>query len=165
MKVRWFFKCVRKPTNLKHHANKASRWADKNIEWSESPWNQSAKLVDAKVVISEPTKSDMWATASYTFSVVKSSNQCICCCCPRISKITKRASARETTNPGDQQPKNSCNKIIIINRNFIKWKFRSACWLVSFVCLFVCVSVCVSLFPPYKSQSKSDLHQTSHTTR
>ena len=39
-------KCIQKPTHsrlsLTHHANKSSRWADKNIKWSESPWNQSA---------------------------------------------------------------------------------------------------------------------------
>jgi len=40
-------KCVQKPTqsrlSLTHHANKSSRWADKNIKWSESPWNQSSR--------------------------------------------------------------------------------------------------------------------------
>ena len=38
--------CVQKPTqsrlSLTHHANKSSgRWADKNMKWSESPWDQS----------------------------------------------------------------------------------------------------------------------------
>ena len=40
-------KCVQKPTqsrlSLTHHANKSSRWADKNIRWSESLWNQSGR--------------------------------------------------------------------------------------------------------------------------
>jgi len=49
MKVRWFFKCVRKPTKsrlgLTHHANKSSRWAEekKNIKRSECPWNAIGK--------------------------------------------------------------------------------------------------------------------------
>jgi len=39
-------KCVQKLTqnrlSLTHYANKSSRrWADKNMKWSESPWNQS----------------------------------------------------------------------------------------------------------------------------
>ena len=40
-------KCVQKQTqsqlSLTHHANKSSRWADKYIKWSESPWNQSGR--------------------------------------------------------------------------------------------------------------------------
>ena len=46
-------KCVQKPTqsrlSLTHHANKSSRWADTNIKWSESPWNQSGIKTDELV--------------------------------------------------------------------------------------------------------------------
>jgi len=38
-----------------------------------------------------------------------------------------------------------------------------ACWSVAFVCHDVCACVC--LFPPYRSQFKSNLYQTSHTGR
>ena len=64
-------KCAQKPTqsrlSLTHHANKSSRWADKNIKWSESPWNQSGRKGRYKdtTAIIEPHNAE-WFMPPYT---------------------------------------------------------------------------------------------------